>query len=40
MPISAEVYGVCHDGRTAEEAYRGLLRYDRTDRLEHHHYVF
>jgi len=40
MPISAEVYGVCHEGRTAEDAYRGLLRYDRSDRLEHHHYVF
>ena len=26
MPIAAEVVGVCHEGRTAEEAYRGLLR--------------
>lgn len=26
MPIAAQVVGVCHEGRTAEEAYRGLLR--------------
>jgi glycerol-3-phosphate dehydrogenase (NAD(P)+) len=26
MPIAAEVVGVCHQGRTAEDAYRGLLR--------------
>jgi hypothetical protein len=26
MPIAAEVLGVCHQGRTAEDAYRGLLR--------------
>jgi len=26
MPIASEVKAVCHDGRTAEEAYRGLLR--------------
>jgi glycerol-3-phosphate dehydrogenase (NAD(P)+) len=26
MPITAEVVGVCHEGRSAEEAYRGLLR--------------
>jgi glycerol-3-phosphate dehydrogenase (NAD(P)+) len=25
MPIAQEVYGVCHQGRTAEEAYAGLL---------------
>jgi glycerol-3-phosphate dehydrogenase (NAD(P)+) len=26
MPITTEVVGVCHDGNTAQEAYRGLLR--------------
>jgi glycerol-3-phosphate dehydrogenase (NAD(P)+) len=26
MPITSEVVGVVHEGRTAEEAYRGLLR--------------
>ena len=26
MPIASEVYGVCHGGRTAAEAYSGLLR--------------
>lgn len=26
MPIAAEVFGVCHEGRTAREAFRGLLR--------------
>jgi glycerol-3-phosphate dehydrogenase (NAD(P)+) len=26
MPITSEVVGVCHDGNTAQEAYRGLLR--------------
>jgi glycerol-3-phosphate dehydrogenase (NAD(P)+) len=26
MPITMEVVGVCHDGNTAQEAYRGLLR--------------
>jgi glycerol-3-phosphate dehydrogenase (NAD(P)+) len=26
MPISAEVYAVCHDGATAKDAYRGLIR--------------
>ena len=26
LPIASEVYAVCHEGRTAEEAYRGLLR--------------
>jgi glycerol-3-phosphate dehydrogenase (NAD(P)+) len=38
MPISAEVNAVCHEGATAEEAYRGLLR--RRTGLEHHHYSF
>jgi len=26
MPIASEVYGVLYEGRTAEEAYRGLTR--------------
>ena len=26
MPIATEVYCVCHEGRTAREAFRGLLR--------------
>ncbi|MGH9136054.1 MAG: NAD(P)H-dependent glycerol-3-phosphate dehydrogenase [Acidimicrobiales bacterium] len=26
MPITEEVVAVCHEGRTAEQAYRGLLR--------------
>ncbi|MCU1358665.1 MAG: hypothetical protein JWM89_4083 [Acidimicrobiales bacterium] len=26
MPIASEVYGVCHEGRSAAEAYAGLLR--------------
>ncbi len=26
MPIASEVKAVCHDGRTPEEAYRGLLK--------------
>lgn len=26
MPIAEEVYAACHEGRSAEEAYRGLLR--------------
>ena len=25
MPISSEIYAVCHEGRSATEAYRGLL---------------
>lgn len=25
MPIASEVHGVCHEGRTAQEAYAGLL---------------
>jgi glycerol-3-phosphate dehydrogenase (NAD(P)+) len=25
LPIASEVFGVCHDGRTASEAYEGLL---------------
>ena len=38
MPISAEVKAVCHDGNTAEDAYRGLLKHETG--LEHHHYKF
>lgn len=26
LPITTEVFGVCHNGNTAQEAYRGLLR--------------
>jgi glycerol-3-phosphate dehydrogenase (NAD(P)+) len=26
MPIAAEVYAVCHEGATAVDAYRGLIR--------------
>ena len=26
MPITDEVVRVCHEGATAEEAYRGLLK--------------
>lgn len=33
MPIAREVYGVIHEGRTAEQAYRGLIR--RTPGAEH-----
>jgi glycerol-3-phosphate dehydrogenase (NAD(P)+) len=38
MPISTEVYGVCHEGVSAEDAYRGLLRTE-TD-LEHPRLAF
>ncbi|MGI8662973.1 MAG: NAD(P)H-dependent glycerol-3-phosphate dehydrogenase [Acidimicrobiales bacterium] len=34
MPIVSEVVGVVHEGRSAEDAYRGLLRREVT--LEHH----
>lgn len=30
MPITDEVVGVCHEGRTAVDAYRGLLRRSNT----------
>jgi glycerol-3-phosphate dehydrogenase (NAD(P)+) len=33
MPIASEVYGVVHEGRTASQAYRGLIR--RTAGSEH-----
>jgi glycerol-3-phosphate dehydrogenase (NAD(P)+) len=26
MPIASEVYAVCHENSTAEDAYRGLIR--------------
>jgi glycerol-3-phosphate dehydrogenase (NAD(P)+) len=39
MPISREVRAVCHEGATAEDAYRGLLRNEGSP-LEHHHYTF
>lgn len=32
MPIASEVVGVCHEGRTASDAYRGLLRRSYTHR--------
>jgi glycerol-3-phosphate dehydrogenase (NAD(P)+) len=32
MPITEEVVGVCHEGHTAEEAYRGLLRHQESHR--------
>ena len=32
MPIAEEVVGVCHEGRSAADAYRGLLR--RSNRRE------
>ena len=34
MPIAEQVYAVCHEGRSAAEAYRGLLR--RESRHELH----
>ncbi len=34
MPISEQVHAVCHEGRTAEDAYRGLLH--RRQRREMH----
>jgi glycerol-3-phosphate dehydrogenase (NAD(P)+) len=35
MPIASQVYAVCHEGRTAEDAYAGLLR-GRDSRHEMH----
>jgi glycerol-3-phosphate dehydrogenase (NAD(P)+) len=35
MPIASEVYGVLYEGRTAQDAYRGLLR--RASGPEHRH---
>ena len=32
MPITSEVVGVCHEGNTAQEAYRGLLRQHESTR--------
>jgi glycerol-3-phosphate dehydrogenase (NAD(P)+) len=36
MPIAAEVYAVTHQGRTAREAFRGLLRTTPTTELAPH----
>ena len=33
MPIAAEVYAVCHEGRSPQEAFRGLLRTTPTTEL-------
>jgi glycerol-3-phosphate dehydrogenase len=33
LPISREVYGVLYEGRTAQQAYRGLTR--RSPGAEH-----
>jgi glycerol-3-phosphate dehydrogenase (NAD(P)+) len=33
MPIAREVFGVCHEGRTPREAFRGLLRTTPTTEL-------
>jgi glycerol-3-phosphate dehydrogenase (NAD(P)+) len=33
MPIAREVFGVCHEGRTPREAFRGLLRTTATTEL-------
>lgn len=33
MPIAEQVVAVCHEGRTAEDAYRGLLRRERKQEL-------
>jgi glycerol-3-phosphate dehydrogenase (NAD(P)+) len=33
MPIVREVFGVCHEGRTPREAFRGLLRVQPTTEL-------
>jgi glycerol-3-phosphate dehydrogenase (NAD(P)+) len=35
MPIASEVYAVCHEGATAEDAYRGLIR-GQHGGVEHH----
>lgn len=35
MPICSEVHAVCHEGATAEEAYRGLIR-GQAGGVEHH----
>jgi len=38
LPIGAEVHAVCHEGASAADAYRGLLRHEAG--VEHHHYSF
>ncbi len=35
MPICAEVFAVCHEGATAQDAYRGLVR-GQVGGVEHH----
>ena len=35
MPICAEVHAVCHEGATAQDAYRGLIR-GQAGGVEHH----
>lgn len=35
MPIASEVFAVCHEGATAQEAYRGLIR-RQVGGIEHH----
>jgi glycerol-3-phosphate dehydrogenase (NAD(P)+) len=35
MPIAAEVFSVCHEGATAHDAYRGLIR-RQNGGVEHH----
>ena len=35
MPIASEVFAVCHEGATAEDAYRGLIRRQHGG-VEHH----
>ncbi len=34
MPIAHEVYKVCHEGSTAQRAFRGLLRFESQTELE------
>ena len=34
MPIAEEVAAVCHEGRTADEAYRGLIRREVSSELD------
>ena len=36
MPIAEQVYAVCHEGRSAADAYRGLLRRDAAHEIDGH----
>jgi glycerol-3-phosphate dehydrogenase (NAD(P)+) len=36
LPIAEQVYGVCHEGRTAVEAYKGLLSRGRRHEFHGH----